>query len=473
MAKKITVDIHPFPKQAEAWRKLLDKETRFVVYGGAAGGGKSFLGCQWLVSNCYTYPGSKWFIGRTELKRLMGSSYVTFMKVCKLFGIPDEDWRMDGKYNVIIFKNGSRIDLLDCQAQPRDPMFERFGSLEFTGGWLEEAGEIPFMAFDILKSRIGRHMNKEHNLSPSKMYITCNPSKKWLYRDVYLPWKKNELDSNFCFIQAFHHDNPHLDEEYKNNLLSLKDKASKERLMNGNWEYDNDPTCLIQYDDIIDVFLNHVDKTNIKYLSCDVARYGSDKTVIGLWDGMVCTKIYEHSKLGVDQVAERLKALSQSEGVSYKNIVVDDDGVGGGVADLMRGVRSFVNGSRAVEGKGKFKGVANEQYANLKTQCYYLLADYVTDHKIRVECDDQVIKEKIVRELEWVKSKDMEKEGKLKLVGKAEVKENLGRSPDFSDMMMMRMYLEIVGGSREGVRSKVGFGARVVRPAVNKIMRRV
>ena len=35
--------------------------------------------------------------------------------------------------------------------QPSDPMYERFGSLEFTDGALEECGEIRFEAFDILK----------------------------------------------------------------------------------------------------------------------------------------------------------------------------------------------------------------------------------------------------------------------------------------------------------------------------------
>jgi hypothetical protein len=34
------------------------------------------------------------------------------------------------------------------------------------------------------------------------------------------------------------------------------DKVTKERLLNGNWEYDDDPTKLYQYDDINDLFTN-------------------------------------------------------------------------------------------------------------------------------------------------------------------------------------------------------------------------
>jgi len=71
-------------------------------------------------------------------------------------------------------------------------MYERFGSTEYTGGWLEEAGEINFGAFDVLKSRIGRQKNKEFGLI-GKILITCNPKKNWLYVDIYKPFKQGEL----------------------------------------------------------------------------------------------------------------------------------------------------------------------------------------------------------------------------------------------------------------------------------------
>jgi hypothetical protein len=130
----------------------------------------SWFGCEWLLTNCYKYPGSKWFIARKELKRLMASTYVTWVKVCKFHNIPADDWKLKSQYNYIEFTNGSRIDLLDVAHKPQDPLFERFGSLEFTGGWGEEVGEWEFLAFDVLKTRIGRHLNKEFNLVPPKFY---------------------------------------------------------------------------------------------------------------------------------------------------------------------------------------------------------------------------------------------------------------------------------------------------------------
>jgi hypothetical protein len=435
----MVIKIQPTRKQHIAYQYLEDNRTRYIIFGGAAGGGKSWLGCEWILTMCYRFPGTKWFIAREELKRLMQSTFTTFTKVCNHHEIDPKDWTLNGQYNYIQFANGSRIDLLDVKFLPTDPMYERFGSLEYTGGWIEEAGETEFLAFDVLKTRVGRQMNKEYNLLP-KILITCNPKKNWLYSMIYIPWKEGKLPMDYQFIQSLFGDNQHTAEEYGKQLQQITDKAQKERLMYGNWEYDDDPTCLIKYDAIVDLFSNPVEPSIDRYLIADIARYGQDNTVIGVWEGLYCKKIYKFAKQSLETTVQKLEELARIHQIPYSHILVDEDGVGGGVVDFMNGIRGFVANSTAMENEHTGKA---DNFVNLKTQCYYKLADLCNLHQIRIDIDDTIDKRKLIEELEQVKSRDLDKDGKLKIIGKDEVKERIGRSPDFSDMLMMRMWFEV------------------------------
>ena len=434
----MTPTLRPTLKQHLAWKKWLDSTTRFILFGGGAGGGKSWWICEKRLVRAYQYPGMKAFIGRKELKRLMQSTYVTWTKVCAHHRIPEDDWKLNGQYNYIEFRNGSRIDLLDVDYLPSDPLFERFGSLEYTEGDLEEAGEIRFLAFDVLKSRVGRHMNREFGILP-KIGLTANPSKNFLYSVFYKPWKSGTLPEDYAFIQALYQDNPHTAEEYGQQLSLITDKATKERLKFGNWEYDDDPAALIEYDAILDLFTNTVDDRPDLWISGDIARYGHDKTVFYVWKGLKVVAIYAYEKQGIDDTSKELAKIAAFWKVPFSHIIVDEDGVGGGVVDNLRGIKGFVaNSTPLPDGKNK-----KPNYASLKAQCTYKLAELTNARRIRVDTQDTKFREMLIEELEQVKSKDADKDGKLQIQPKDRVKELIGRSPDYSDCLMMRMYFEL------------------------------
>ena len=433
----------------------MDKTTKYILFGGGAGGGKTWLACEWLLTNCYFYPGSKWFMGRNELKRLMASSYVSFTKVCKYHNIPINDWKLNGQYNYIEFKNGSRIDLLDLAYKPTDEMYERLGSLEYTGGFIEEVAEVKFKAFDVLKSRIGRHMNKEFELPP-KMLLTCNPNKNWLYRIFYKPWKKGELNEKYAFIQSLYKDNPYTAKEYEQSLDDIDDNATKQRLKYGNWEYDDDDNSLVTYDAIQDVFTNTLEESSDKFLTIDVARFGNDSMVLNFWKGMDCYRIEEWKKQGLDVSATEIKELIKQERIPMSHVGIDEVGVGGGLLDMLQGARGFIANSSALENPSanKTKIVRNgniifttvkENYTSLKDQCGYMLASRVEDRTISISADiNPETREKLEEEIAQLKRKDADKDGKLKLILKDEIKESIGRSPDYLDTLQIRMMFELV-----------------------------
>ncbi|MFZ5559361.1 MAG: phage portal protein [Patescibacteria group bacterium] len=456
------INIRPTIKQHLANEALKGKDIVFL--GGGAGGGKSWWLCESRLINCYLHPGYRSFIGREELKRLMQSTYITWCKVCEYHKIPKDDWHLNGQYNYIQFKNGSRIDLLDLKFIPSDPLYERLGSLEYTDGAIDETGEIHFLAYDMLKTRIGRHKNREFNLRPT-LALTGNPKKNWTYLEFYKPFKRGELPNNIAFIQSLYYDNPHTAEDYKKQLSQIRDKITKQRLMLGIWEYEEGDNCLMRYEAITDLFTNSVLESNEKFLIGDIARFGRDKTVIMLWKGYKCYKILVWQKQGLDVTQEKIKELLIEEMIPYSHCLIDEEGVGGGIVDNLRGIKGFVaNSSPIHKTHHKTHNIGErENYRNLKTQCAYILSEMVNTHQMAIEYQDMIIKEQIIEELEQIKRKDPDSDSKLQIIPKDEVKEILQRSPDFGDCILMRMYFKIcnIGESLYSQQKELNFYKRM------------
>jgi len=447
MPKKIYPEVHLTIKQAIAWDFLTDHITQFLLFGGGAGGAKSWLGCVWLLLMCYEYPGSKWFIGRKELKRLMASTYITFIKVCQAYKVPITAYKLDGKYNVIELQNGSKIDLLDLAHQPADPLYERFGSLEYTGGWIEEAGEVEFMCFDVLKTRIGRHRNDEFGLFPAKMLLTCNPTQNFLYRIFYKPFSDKRLSENMQFIQALVKDNPFQESEYAHQLDQISDPVLRARLRDGLWEYSADSMNLMNFDAIMQMFVNTVPYDQKKYLTADVARFGSDKIVYGIWQGMNLVELGEKAKQATTQTEEDIRDLLAKKFIPYNYGIVDEDGLGGGIVDHLYGIKGFMGGRSALIDP---KFTEKRNYKNLRTQCYFLLADRINRHEIQISAQlTETQRELIITDLQQIKRMDTAADAPLQVIPKEEIKDAIGRSPDYGDMLMMRMYFDLVKSTGE------------------------
>jgi hypothetical protein len=437
--QSISAKIDLSRKQTEAIKYLEDDFTTEILYGGGAGGGKSYLGAWWLLKNCIKYPGTRWVMGRAKLKTLKETTLKSLLEVMKRCNITTEFYNYHQVSGIIKFYNESEILLKDLFAYPSDPDFDELGSLEITGAFIDEASQITSKAKNILKSRI-RYKLDEYSLIP-KLLMTCNPTRNFLYAEFYKPYTDNALEKGKAFVHALLGDNPHITKHYKNNLLGL-DKESKERLLFGNWQYLDDPTKLCEIDKIYDLWTNEYVPHGRKFLSCDIARFGGDKTVIIVWDGLRVIDIYTMNKNKIPEAADKINNIRRLHSIPSSNIVIDDDGVGGGVVDMIPGCLPFVANKKPVNTGGR------QNYANLKSQCYFVLAEKINKGEIYIEVKDH--QEHIIEELEQIKKEKEETDQKLSVVKKDHVKEMIGRSPDFSDAIMMRMYLTL--SRRSGVR---------------------
>lgn len=435
MSPGITITLNPTPKEHLVYEALKTKDE--VFFGGGAGGGKSWTVCESRLVNCYLYPGYRSFIGREELKRLMQSTYITWNKVCRFHKIPQTDWHFNGQYNYIEFSNGSRIDLLDLKYLPSDPFYERFGSLEYSDGAIEEAGEIDALAKDVLRSRVGRHMS---DIVRPTLLITGNPKKNWTYRDYYKPWKNKTLPENKAFIQALYEDNPFTKEVYGKQLSGITDKVMRERLMFGNWEYEGDASAMVNYDAIQDLYTNTIPESKELYLVVDAARYGRDFIVFSFWKGLEWYAVYYKNKQSTEETEEDIRSFAAEHKIPYSHILVDEDGIGGGIVDHLRGIKGFVaNRAASVSEVTGFK----ENYKNLKSQCAFLMAEKINNHLCKVSFSDVRARELLSSDLEQYRVKNVDSDQKKAVCDKEEMKEHLGRSPDFGDCFLMRMYFEV------------------------------
>lgn len=435
---------HGNEKQKQVARLWLDKTTTDIVYGGSKGSGKSYLGVSLIFGDAFLYPGTNYFIARKSLTNIRKFTIPSIHEVFSHWGIEASMWAFNGQDNYFKLQNGSNVYLLDAAPSPTDPEYYRFGSMQMTRGFIEEAGEFEEGAKNNLSASLGRWNNEKYGLTP-KLLQTCNPAKNYLYYQYYKPAIAGNLPAHRAFIQALPTDNKKLDAGYLENLERSLSKNEKRRLLHGEWAIDDDPAALLDYEKITDIFTNTHVPPGKNYITADIARLGGDRIVIIEWTGMRGrVRAYEKQKLTV--TTTQIDAARGRAQCSKSDVLVDTDGMGSGVEDF-GGFKGFVNGSRPlpdpkkpVDANGK---PVVENFDNLKSQCAFRMADVINAGGLYLYCEDQSHEALIIEELEQWKQKTLDSDLKKGLVPKDKVKEAIGRSPDFSDAILMRMFFEL------------------------------
>jgi hypothetical protein len=124
---------------------------------------------------CKKYPGTRWGLARKELKSLKQTTLATLIsKVHPSLGITENDYKLNLLDSTLEYVNGSSLLLLDLTAKPSDPEMESLGSLELTGAFIDEVGEVNKKPYDILASRVNRWLNKEYGIT-GKVVSSCIP----------------------------------------------------------------------------------------------------------------------------------------------------------------------------------------------------------------------------------------------------------------------------------------------------------
>ncbi len=219
-------------------------------------------------------------------------------------------------------------------------------------------------------------------------------------------------------------------------------------------EYVDNAGALFKYTALVDMFTNTITKSQEKFHIVDIADDGSDKTVSSLWQGLELYDIEQYERLNTETIISLIREKNAKHQVPYSQTAVDAIGVGAGVASssLLDGIVGYKSSYQAIRTEASIVSLPNvhylkhapliTEYANLRSQCVFTLAGLVNDHKIAIKTGDVRIKERIIEELAVYQ--DVSKgDGKRLATQKEDIKALLGRSPDLSDVLIMRMYFEV------------------------------
>ena len=440
------------PRQVQALQLLSLDSTDELLYGGAAGGGKTWLGCFWIWYLCRKYPRTRYVVARRHLKDIINSTLPSFFKVVTVAEgagqadyKPERYWLYNSRKETITHaRNGSQIVLVDTEYKPTDPLFDRYGGGEYTAGWCEEVQETSRKAYSALRTRIGRHLNAELGIHPI-MLSTCNPAKSWIYTDFYRPWREGKLPPGRLFLPATIDDNPYLTEEYRAILQNIGDPAMRARLLSGSWEYEDDEGQLIPARLLVNALQAPATPGPVR-LGIDVALGGprADSTTIATVRGNALESIeqinasdYMGDPAGfdlwlTDLLAERIREAGALEPNAVR---MDYSGIGANLWHLLRAN----HGLAVYPWKGQQPPIQRAgrpiKYANLRSQAWWELKEKC---RLKAWKMPAIYDEELWQELTAVRYST--RADTIALEDKHYIRHRLGRSPDKADALVMALF---------------------------------
>lgn len=225
-----------FPPPNEKQALFLTDTHKYIGFGGARGGGKSWAVRVKAVLLCLNYPGIKVMIIRRTYPELQENHIIP---LCEMLHCHAEDkTQRVASYNDskkhITFPNGSRILFRYCDNE-KDA--ERFQGTEVDVLFVDEATHQSEEKMDKLGACV-----RGVNGFPKRIYYTCNPGgvgHAWVKRlFVDRQYKPGENPDDYSFIRSLVRDNLALmqsDPEYVRKLEALPPKLRKAWL-DGDWD---------------------------------------------------------------------------------------------------------------------------------------------------------------------------------------------------------------------------------------------
>lgn len=389
--------------------KPLYDPSRFKLYYGGRGGGKSWAYAQALVLRAVQSKVLILCLRFTDTST-ESSTYTLLWETIVRLGLEPRFKKYRGQF---VCLNGSKFMFKGLYgATMRSEGLKSFEGVDYC--WVEEAQEISVEAFRLLLPTVRK--------ADSELWFSMNRRK---VDDVVYASLVNRADA--IVRKVNYYDNPFCPDVIFEEAELMKRDNYEEYLH----VYEGEPFTFVQTG-VIDPSLVRVamnrdfvdgETDGVLHVGVDVARFGDDRTcLVGrIGKNVVVTK--QFTKLNIVEVAGICKdVIKEREACFY----IDDVGVGGGLTDILSSegysVIAIHNG-----GSPRNKRI----YINKITEIWFEFASILTS--IKLPFDDSLFDELISREYTY-KVED----GKTKkmVVAKDKHKASLGRSPDYAEALL-------------------------------------
>lgn len=217
------------PAPSETQKQFLSDHHKYVAFGGARGGGKSWAVRTKSILLALAHPGIRILIIRRTYPELRMNHILPIQEM-----LPKEMYDWNDSRKELTFPNGSIVFFRFCASDRDLPGFQ---GLECDVLFVDEATQFTEEQFLVLKACVRGVGNY-----PRRVYLTCNPGGTghgWVKRlFVDRKYEDNEKPEEYSFIRSRVYDNRILMEtqpDYVSQLETLPYKLRRAWL-EGDWD---------------------------------------------------------------------------------------------------------------------------------------------------------------------------------------------------------------------------------------------
>lgn len=297
--------------------------------------------------------------------------------------------------------------------------------------------------------------------TPDEVYCQCSQimDEVWTDEMEALGYdKKRTLCKSVTFIKAGLTENLKLLESDPTYLANLagQDEEQRMRDLSGNWNFKRSGDDMILMEDLEKAFNNAEQRTADSpcFASCDVAFSGGDNLVMWKWQGFHLVDLFvcrTDARTVMSLVSEKLSEW----GVPEERFTYDMNGLGQSFKGFFPDAVPFNNMAAPIAQNAKDEKGIKALYANLKSQCAYMLYMKIKEQGISFDrslldrkysgdgFEKMPLRQILMKERKCIRRAESSDDRAFALIKKPEMKKYVGHSPDFWESLIYRMVFEI------------------------------